>query len=557
MNQYDVLVVGGGFGGAFAAAAPRAPPARPGRARAARRRRELLPLLAAAARGGVGHARAAPRRHPAARVPARARRSSPARSRRLDVDGRRAKVVDLNGDAHEVAFRSLILSPGSRADDAADPRTARARGRVQDAARRDLAAQPRAAPTRSRRRRPTTSRSASELLTFTFIGGGYSGVEALAELESLTRDALKRSYPRLRSTDMRWVLVEADRHAAARPRRPPRPLRRAGAAAPRASSCTCDARSRVARTASSRFSDATVAPFASGTIVWTAGQRPSDAAPRQRARRRRARPRARSTSTSASPACPTPSRSATPPRCPIRPSPGAPCPPTAQHALRQGIAAADNVAAGFGVGDRRAVPLPQPRPRRHPRPQPGRRPGEALHLHRPAGLVHGPLLPPADDAGPGPQVPRRQRLDDLAVLPARRLAARRARTADAAQSARGLTSDGEPRRVDVAARQHDTDRDRSRHRAAQHRGQRARTARLDDRSSCRSNMNAMASTISRQSTSDDLVDQLADHRERQLARRRRLLPVGDRARHRDRDTLRPRPATARRRRRRGLDADHA
>ena len=31
-----------------------------------------------------------------------------------------------------------------------------------------------------------------ELLTFTFIGGGYSGVEALAELESLARDAIKR-----------------------------------------------------------------------------------------------------------------------------------------------------------------------------------------------------------------------------------------------------------------------------------------------------------------------------------------------------------------------------
>src|SRR5207248_10336790 len=37
------------------------------------------------------------------------------------------------------------------------------------------------------------------LLTFTFVGGGYAGVEALAELESLCRDAL-RNYPRDRKS---------------------------------------------------------------------------------------------------------------------------------------------------------------------------------------------------------------------------------------------------------------------------------------------------------------------------------------------------------------------
>jgi NADH dehydrogenase len=45
-------------------------------------------------------------------------------------------------------------------------------------------------------------------LTFCFIGGGYAGVEALAELEDLTRDAM-RYYDGLKPTDMRWVLVEA------------------------------------------------------------------------------------------------------------------------------------------------------------------------------------------------------------------------------------------------------------------------------------------------------------------------------------------------------------
>jgi NADH:ubiquinone reductase (H+-translocating) len=45
-------------------------------------------------------------------------------------------------------------------------------------------------------------------LTFLFVGGGYAGVEALAELEDLARDAC-RLYGRVRREDMRWVLVEA------------------------------------------------------------------------------------------------------------------------------------------------------------------------------------------------------------------------------------------------------------------------------------------------------------------------------------------------------------
>src|SRR5918996_3015017 len=45
-------------------------------------------------------------------------------------------------------------------------------------------------------------------LTFVFVGGGYAGVEALAELEDLARDAA-RLYRRVRREDMRWVLVEA------------------------------------------------------------------------------------------------------------------------------------------------------------------------------------------------------------------------------------------------------------------------------------------------------------------------------------------------------------
>jgi NADH dehydrogenase len=45
-------------------------------------------------------------------------------------------------------------------------------------------------------------------LTFVFVGAGYAGVEALAELADLVSDALPL-YPRLRHAAIRWVLVDA------------------------------------------------------------------------------------------------------------------------------------------------------------------------------------------------------------------------------------------------------------------------------------------------------------------------------------------------------------
>ena len=45
-------------------------------------------------------------------------------------------------------------------------------------------------------------------LTFVFVGAGYAGVEALAELSDLVRDAL-RHYPTLRDEPQHWVLIDA------------------------------------------------------------------------------------------------------------------------------------------------------------------------------------------------------------------------------------------------------------------------------------------------------------------------------------------------------------
>src|SRR3954464_1057333 len=57
-----------------------------------------------------------------------------------------------------------------------------------------------AAPTEAHRRRE---------LSFVFVGAGYAGVEALAELSDLARDAL-RFYPEtVQTTPQHWVLVDA------------------------------------------------------------------------------------------------------------------------------------------------------------------------------------------------------------------------------------------------------------------------------------------------------------------------------------------------------------
>jgi NADH dehydrogenase len=45
-------------------------------------------------------------------------------------------------------------------------------------------------------------------LHFLFVGGGYAGIEAIAELEDMSRDAIKL-YPSLNISDMHWTMVEA------------------------------------------------------------------------------------------------------------------------------------------------------------------------------------------------------------------------------------------------------------------------------------------------------------------------------------------------------------
>jgi NADH dehydrogenase len=124
----------------------------------------------------------------------------------LDLEGRTAAVETGDGE-QTVAWRELVLALG------AVPRTLPVPGLAEHALsfksladainlrnhvlhQLETADAARDEEERSRR------------LTFVFVGAGYAGVEALAELSDLAEDAL-RYYPRLRSTARRWVLVDA------------------------------------------------------------------------------------------------------------------------------------------------------------------------------------------------------------------------------------------------------------------------------------------------------------------------------------------------------------
>ena len=112
-------------------------------------------------------------------------------------------------------------------------------------------------------------------LTFVFVGAGYAGVEALAELFDLVHDAL-RYYPRLRNATQRWVLVDAA------PKILPEIPRRLGEYAGR-QLAKHGVDIRVSTTLESaeggvaRLSDGTELP--TSTLVWTAGVRASPLLP--------------------------------------------------------------------------------------------------------------------------------------------------------------------------------------------------------------------------------------------------------------------------------------
>jgi NADH dehydrogenase len=110
-------------------------------------------------------------------------------------------------------------------------------------------------------------------LTFTFVGGGYAGIEAFAELEDMARYAVEHYYPRLSPSDMRWVLVEATGRIL-----PEVDLDMAAWTVRELTARGMDVRLNTRLESVSdqclvRLSDGD--EFASDTLVWTAGSKPN------------------------------------------------------------------------------------------------------------------------------------------------------------------------------------------------------------------------------------------------------------------------------------------
>jgi NADH:quinone reductase (non-electrogenic) len=185
-----------------------------------------------------------------------------------------------------------------------------------------------------------------ELLTYVFVGGGYAGLEALAELQDFAADAME-SYPRARLHGMRWVLVEATGRVL-----PEIDRRLADYALRELRGRGIDIRLETtleeAGPASARLSSGEALP--TRTVVWTAGVAPQPILRDLRV--------------------PLDERGRVPVDehlrvegmdsvwaigdCAAAPDPrGGLCPPTAQHAVRQGPVAARNIAAELGIGSPR------------------------------------------------------------------------------------------------------------------------------------------------------------------------------------------------------------
>lgn len=187
-----------------------------------------------------------------------------------------------------------------------------------------------------------------ELLTYVFVGGGYSGLEALAELQDFAADAMDR-YPRARLHGMRWILVEAmDRVL------PEVPLDLAEYALRELRGRGIDIRlgTRLDEAGANWALLSTAERIPTRTIVWTAGVAPhpslgSLALPLDERGKvvvddhMRVEGLRGVWAIGDCAAVPDPNKDGR----------GA-CPPTAQHAVRQGPAVAHNIAAELGVATR-------------------------------------------------------------------------------------------------------------------------------------------------------------------------------------------------------------
>jgi len=130
-----------------------------------------------------------------------------ARMTAIDEDRRLVTIERSDGDTDELRYEQLVVALGAVARSLPVPGLAEHALGFKDLAdaihlRNHVLRELEAADAVLDRTR------AAAHLTFVFVGAGYAGVEALAELSDLVADAL-RWYPRLRTAPQRWVLVDA------------------------------------------------------------------------------------------------------------------------------------------------------------------------------------------------------------------------------------------------------------------------------------------------------------------------------------------------------------
>jgi NADH dehydrogenase len=262
---------------------------------------------------------------------------------RVEHERREATVRLADGEVRTIGYDVVVLAPGSTSRVLPIPGLAEngvGFKTVQEAIylrNRVLSQLDVAAATNDAERRRAA-------LTFVFVGGGYAGVEALGELEDLARAAIAAE-PGLRGQDMRWVLVDVA----------PKILPELGTdlaayatelLAARGIEIAVGTRLESYEDGIVRLSDGR--SFPAGTLVWTAGVRPSPLAaesglPVDEAGRIRVDEYLRVTGIddawAAGDAASVPDRST-----------GGIMPPTAQHGMRQGRRIARNLTAWLEGG---------------------------------------------------------------------------------------------------------------------------------------------------------------------------------------------------------------
>jgi NADH dehydrogenase FAD-containing subunit len=267
---------------------------------------------------------------------------------------RRARVLPAEGDPYELSYDVLVMAAGSVARTLPIPGLAehgigfKTVGEAIYLRNHVLARLDAAASTDDPRVR-------QRALTFTFVGGGYAGIEAFAELEDMARYAVSHYYPRLSPGDMRWVLVEATGRIL-----PEVDLDMAAWTVRQLTARGMDVRlnTRLESVTDGvvRLSDG--GEFASDTLVWTAGTKPnpllaSTDLPLDERGRVRCEPTLQVSGLDDAWAAG--DLAAVPDL--TKAEPGATTAPNAQHAVRQAKRLADNVVATLR-GE-------QPRPYRH------------------------------------------------------------------------------------------------------------------------------------------------------------------------------------------------